>query len=221
MSRGRREQTVIVGGLATIGFLLTASSVLSGQSWSGVWLNAGTGLVGSVVTYLLFDRLLGLRERSQERRESLIRDLNSTESAIRRRALEEMAARNWLTGADLRMCNLSGLSLRDLDLSGANLSGSNMFGADLTGAVLRRAIARGADFRGAQMVGANLEEVNFEDCDLRGAFVRDANARGAVFANAKLDGVDVSGLRGALLGDVSPERLMLDGSSSEPRPNRE
>lgn len=119
-----------------------------------------------------------------------------------RAALERaLAARDYLSGADLRGLGAGGADLRGVSfagarLAGANLSGLNLAGADFTGADLRRARLDWTDLTGARLVGARgefavfgcaiLDGADFERADLKRVNLVGARARGARFAGADL-----------------------------------
>ena len=91
----------------------------------------------------------------------------------------------WLRGdqdgvrADLSEANLSGANLRVVDLSDANLRGADLSEADLSGANLSGVNLRGADLNGADLREADLSGADLNGTNLRGADLSGADLRGA------------------------------------------
>ena len=81
---------------------------------------------------------------------------------------------NWLTfgfldinpGADLRGCDLRGLSIIAFNFEGANFAGADLRGVQLAGMDLESADFSGANLEGAYLVGSDLRGVNFTDANL-------------------------------------------------------
>lgn len=104
--------------------------------------------------------------------------------------IQDILAREDLTGADLTHANLTDANLTCANLARANLTGANLTyanltdadltGADLTGANLTRANLTGADLTGADLIDANLTRANLTDANLTGADLTRANLTGAV-----------------------------------------
>ena len=86
------------------------------------------------------------------------------------------------SGANLRGCDLSGLSLAQRDLSSSTLRGACLQGADL----------RAATLDGADLGGACLHDANLVAASLRGATLKDAMLCGANLIQADLSGARVS-----------------------------
>ena len=86
------------------------------------------------------------------------------------------AGRRELAGADLRHCNLSGLTLTNATLTNA----------DLSGATLRETIITGGDFLGAKFTKANFTDAVLEDVDFSSADETTTVLAGANFTQADL-----------------------------------
>jgi Pentapeptide repeats (8 copies) len=161
-----RERTrIILAGLTVIALAMAfASAYREGQfDWRGLGSNLSTGLFGSVITFILIDRLIGGKQEqekqereTQELKERLIRQLRSRNNAEAISAAEELAERGWLQDgtlrdADLRNANLQGVKFQKADLRGASLAYANLEGADLLGAKLS-----GTDFWWANLTNAGV-----------------------------------------------------------------
>ena len=170
---------LIIATLITLSLSLLAAPCLNLREWlSGALQNLATGLLGALVTFLLLDRLLGERERYEEKRqldriteEQLIRTLASGGEGAVMAATSELRARGLiesgrldgldLTSAHLSSTNLAGASLRRVKLSRADLRATTLDGARLEDADLS-----GANLEGARLVGAHLEHANLWNANL-------------------------------------------------------
>lgn len=180
-----RQTTTLVVGLL-LGFFfgaVTVSLAAYGQgSPANLWQwvdgfaqNFGTEMFGAFLTFLLFDRLVGERQRKREVEERYKQDqlnvlarLKQADSPEERLAiLDEMNARKLLKGANLRRADLSkanliGADLTRADLFHADLNGADLIAANLIAAYLRRADLRRADLGRANLEGTFLHKANLE-----------------------------------------------------------
>jgi hypothetical protein len=147
--------TSVATGLALLGMHIT-------EDWGGLWLNLGTELGGAALIYLLFERLIGQRERQETRKADLIVQLCSNVEDRATAALEQLRRQGWLYDGSLQEANLSNADLRSQDLTGADLRNSKLRGACLQEAILLNAKLQGADLTGADLVGAVLGATNSE-----------------------------------------------------------
>ena len=108
-----RINNIVPGFVALLGIgAVVWSYLVRDCAWpSGFLLNLGTGLIGSVVVYLLFDMLIGAREKARERVDSLRRDVYGTNKALRDLAIAEMRDGAMLKGMDLKAAHLEGAFL--------------------------------------------------------------------------------------------------------------
>ena len=83
-----------------------------------------------------------------------------------------------LSGADLRMSNLSHADLRNTNLSGANLSGADLSGADLRNTNLSSTNLSHADFSSADLRNTNLSSTNLSHADFSSADLRSTSLHG-------------------------------------------
>jgi uncharacterized protein YjbI with pentapeptide repeats len=93
-----------------------------------------------------------------------------------------------LSGANIKIRDLSGVDfsgadMRGVMLAGADLSGANLSGADLTRADLMETDLRGADLSNTVLEGANLMGADLSDAELTGAVLD-----GAILYRADLEG---------------------------------
>ncbi len=108
---------------------------------------------------------------------------------------------NFVNGANLQYCNLrldnlSGLSLIGVNLSFSKLVDTNLNGANLNDANLTSANATNANAQGVDLVDANLTnsfliKVNMTDTDLSGATLSGANMPDINFTGANLGGANM------------------------------
>lgn len=93
------------------------------------------------------------------------------------------------------------------DLTGAKLSGADLHGADLSrtdfrGADLSRTYLRGADLSHADLRGADLRDADLRGTDLSHADLSHADLRDACLIASDLTAVDLTDVRGAILGST-------------------
>lgn len=161
--------------------------------------NIGVGLIDTAITILVIDTLYRKREEHSHR-ETLFRQLRSTDNLSALQALEDLFARGWLKrryliqhtyyGANLSNAQLlSGLDMSNARMSGANLTNVNLLNTKLNNAILNDTIFVEGDLISTQMKGANLVKANFENAILQSVDFRGAVMNGANFHNAKLDGL--------------------------------
>jgi hypothetical protein len=81
--------------------------------WRSNWLaNLSSEILGAVITFLLFDRIIARRSE----KERLIREMGSTDNATALKAVRELNVHGWLVDGSLR-----GVSLWKADLQSAVL----------------------------------------------------------------------------------------------------
>jgi hypothetical protein len=113
-----------------------------------------------------------------------------------------------LTGVDIAGVNLAGANLEKaflvgVDLSGANLSRARLAGASLVGARLEGADLSLAHLEGANLCGAVLEGATLAGVHLEDALLAEARLERVDLRWAHLEGVDLSGVVGLDLEQVS------------------
>lgn len=99
--------------------------------WRGLLSNLSVGLVGSVITYFLIDKLISKNEDDEVLKIRLIRELENPDSGIVTRAAQELRTYGWLTdgslfGWFLQRANFEGVKLKDADLRGLGLYRCNL-----------------------------------------------------------------------------------------------
>lgn len=196
--------------------LLSVTCALSGFSllmneggftknwWSGWALNFSTEILGAIVIYLLFERLIGgveQREQAQkavlELRDTLKFKLGSSFSEGSKSAADDLRRYGWLTDG-----SLNGVNLHEADLKEANLYNANMNGAVMTmvqaskanffNISLENANLTWAALYGANLSHANLKNALFRQAQLGQANLQNADLSGAVFVEADLHQADLS-----------------------------
>jgi uncharacterized protein YjbI with pentapeptide repeats len=120
----------------------------------------------------------------------------------RDRALEAIAEKTSLAGADLAGADLSDLDLRENSLEGATLTGAKLLRCKLARSRLAKANLRGADLSGADLAGADLAGADLSNAELAGAkldgatlenaFLTGARGEGATFIDAKAAGLSLA-----------------------------
>lgn len=178
--------------------------------WEGLALSIGAEMAGAVVTYALFELVIGLRERHEaerravaENKEDLVAQLGSQVHDVAVAAAEELRRHGWLEDGSLRganlfranlgKANLARADLRDANLCDANLRGADLCAADLSGAALynadlSRAIAQDAILCNAKLSGANMGRTQLTRADMSGALLLDVNLERAYLAGARVTG---------------------------------
>ncbi len=138
----------------------------------------------------------------------------------RAQALEFIASRESLAGADLAGYDLSAVELSHRDLAGANLvgallEGANLSGANLSGARLTRAYAPSVNLRGANLAGANLAEAVLTASDLSSAVLDYATLAEAHAVGARFEGAALAhaNLTDAVFDDAVFDRAVASGAA--------
>jgi hypothetical protein len=197
--------------LITWTVVLSVLSVLTNEGqftlqWLSDWSqNFSTEMLGAIMTFLLFEKIISEREKKKEHEQqkktkikNLISELRSDDKATAKSAHQKIADNGWwldgsliaadLSGADLHGCslhraNLLGANLQGANLSGATLGSSDLVGADLSDAKLVDAILNDCDMGKANLDGADLQRASMETCKLYNANLSDANLAGAKLGN--------------------------------------
>lgn len=151
--------------------------------WPGLAVNFGTGMGGSLVTFILIDLLIGSREKreaDERERARLIGRMHSRDNGLTLVAVEEMRAHGWLTDGTLHGANLVHANLQAGYLRYAILPKVNLHRASLQRTRLGRADLRGANFSEANLEGADLDEARLDGASVSLAQLAQANRlRGA------------------------------------------
>ena len=154
------------------------SGTFSWEWWSSFFQNAGTEFIGGLVTFVLFEQIVGGERRRQDDKKALndkinglLRKLRSSVTDVHKAAYEEIRALGWFHDGTLAGKGLISANLQGADLTWANLQGANLISANL----------QGANLGGANLQGTQLNNANLEGADLLGA-----NLKGAVVTNFSL-----------------------------------
>jgi hypothetical protein len=206
-----------VGVFLFVGIGVSLATVIWCSQTLDAWLlSLGTEIIGAALAYVVFNMVIGRREKLLERRvakeqekQDLITRMGSEirETAIT--AVEQLRQRGCLTdgslqGKNLSRAALSGAVLSDADLRGAILVLAHLDDAHLCRANLSRSIMMSVDLDGANLSRANLEGANLGNASLRGANLSIANLVGADLTGADLTGASLgkTDLSGAIVTDV-------------------
>jgi hypothetical protein len=137
---------------------------------SGLTSNLATEMVGAVITFVMFELIIGGRQEQEktqkqtaEEKARLIRDLGSSVNDVAQKASEELRARGWLLDGSLQGANLSKANLQGANLEEAELKEANLFLANLQGAFLGVADLQAANLSGANLQGASLDWTQFSE----------------------------------------------------------
>jgi hypothetical protein len=157
------------------------STHIDGDWFSGLLSNLGTEMVGAVLTYGLFEIIIGERKKNQEkseaiqqRKQELITQMRSQSRETALEAVELLRLYGWLKDGTLQEAELQKAKLQDVNLLEARMPEARLLGADLEGALLRE-----ANLQKANLTGANLQKARSVRINLQGAFLFDANLTGA------------------------------------------
>ncbi len=166
--------------------LLVIASILGYFNFSdiGTFLeNFTTELFGITLTVLVIDYFNERRDDLQKKQQ-LMREMNSRDNGLVMRALEELRANRWLydgsmNGIELHKVNLKKINLWHARLEQASityckLNKVELYRSNLDGACLNVSNLTNADLTNTSLVGALLQRVN-----LSGANLTDANLRNA------------------------------------------
>lgn len=170
LSDAMRLRLLIIPILLLGTLVPTAWGMSQNADWPGLALNFGTGMGGSLVTFILLDLLIGSREKQEAdamEKARLIRQMRSRDSGLALIAVEELRAHGWLLDGSVR--------------------GANLVSANLQAGYLRR-----ASLRDVNLHKANLQKTRLGNTDLRGARLEDANIAEADLDEAKLYGAQVT-----------------------------
>lgn len=96
---------------------------------------------------------------------------------------------------DLTSANLSGAFIRMAQMSGSNLTGASLEGSDLSHTDLSGVRLDGSNLHRANLTGANLSGSTLKGCDLRGVNLSGADLSGCNLTGAKLRDVQFTGLK--------------------------
>lgn len=218
---------LIVAAFASL--LVSGLMNLLGFGWlDGALQNFGTEMIGAFVTFILFEKIIGARDRraveqQQLKREvrDLIRRTRSSANDIAKDAVDELRERELLIG---KRGVLAGQRLREANLVEArlveaNLRKVNLYKADLHRADLTRADLQGADLTGATMYNTRLNKANLQDAQLSDANLHSASLGSTDLRNANLQGADLhmaeiwgAKLEGATLRGANLNSANLNGA---------
>jgi uncharacterized protein YjbI with pentapeptide repeats len=165
-------------------FLLVAAAVVSlstsyiahSQSnsvdyWSwldGAAQNFSTEMMGAIVTFGLFELILGSQkakrqkaEQIEELQKQLVREVGSQSNETAKATVDRLRAEGWLTTED------SIALLKKSNLKNAKLQGAYLVNANLEQVILRDANLQEADLRYVNLVGADLWKANLQQTKLK------------------------------------------------------
>lgn len=169
LSEAMRLRLLIIPILLVGSVAPTAWALLQEPDWPGLALNFGTGMGGSLVTFILIDLLIGSREKreaDERERARLIGRMHSRDNGLTLVAIEEMRAHGWLIDGTLRGANLVHANLQAGYLRYAVLPEVNLHRANLQKTRLGK-----TDLSGANLTDANLEGADLDEAGLQGARV--------------------------------------------------
>jgi hypothetical protein len=131
---------VIVAISSSIGSIIVNADHADAAWWSGWLQNFSTEIMGAIVTFALFELVIG----TVKEKKNLIIQMRNADNTTALNATAEMRVKGFvadgsLRGADLRNAQLQGAYLWQADLRGAHLFKANLSGAILFNANLKHA----------------------------------------------------------------------------------
>jgi len=238
-----------IGTRTVLIFLLFAGLIPSGMSlliniftmsnqsiWLEGWLqNFSTEMFGGLLTFILFDLIIGQREKRREQqtriRQQQASDLSrlkaSRSNDERQAILDEMSASDTLQYADLSGMVFNNLRFDNMNLAHANLSriqakqcsfiNTNLSDANLEQSIFIQVNMTRSDCQGVNLERATLTNANLTGCDLMYSNLWGINAQGVILRNARLRhsrmwGADIRGcdLTGADYDDETLSGVIRD-----------
>jgi uncharacterized protein YjbI with pentapeptide repeats len=192
---------IIIAALGTLSFLFALPTI---QDFRGLMGNISSELGGAVVTYLLIDRMIAIKERQEEKDDEdavlrahlLTRLFDSNEAAVRS-VLTEMREHGWiedgsftevsLMNINLSACDLYKFNGRCADMELARLADADMYLANLEEANLKEAMMEHCRLQRANLTGASLWAANLQSANLCRASLHEADLRFAKLNSADLE----------------------------------
>ena len=223
LARIRENQLyVFVFGILTgiFGLSLWQSFVLnSGYSadWmSGFWQNFSTEIMGAIITFALFEIVIGGQRERQAKAEAeqkekqaraevegkerqvktrelkdLIVRMRSNDNLTAITATEQLRARGWLTDGSLHKAELMEANLQKARLVGANLEQTILVAANLQEARLTTAFLQKSDLSIADLKYASLRFARLENANLSEANLKEVDCEHAHMQQADLRGANL------------------------------
>lgn len=216
-----KEVFYIIIILAVSSGVISAILGMDGAWWKSLLQNFCTEMIGALVTYWLFTKILGRQEKADEKAEAeqvekrrLIVELGSNDNAIATNAFRQIASRDWHKDGTLKGVNLTGADLHNTHMMEANLEGAILINTNLQGANLEKANLQNTNFLNAKIEEANLSEANLQNSHLFAATLRGANLYNANLKEGHLYGANLEGasLAKANLEDADLRESILIGT---------
>ncbi|MBA4384192.1 MAG: hypothetical protein C0410_05605 [Anaerolinea sp.] len=192
---------IIILIILSAAIVSTLAGVLRNGDWPSLLINLGTGLGGSLLTYLLLESLIGRMLVRDESKARLVRELGSRDNADALKAAREIVDNGWhkdgaLRNMILEHANLDYVELHQADLTKSMISGSSFRHAIFNYATFIGAVLHNTDFTCADFFSADLREVDFigERWYRRGFFREHGvtNLAGARFNRVDLSNCQIS-----------------------------
>ncbi len=156
------------------------------DSWN-FYYHLSIELIGGVVTIILFDVIIGNRQKRIESRNLLLRDLYSEEEEIRVMALDELLKERLLNGVILKRVDFTTLSLIDRSFEGISFFRCQFFGTQLNHATFKKCKFTKSNFAGANLNESTFSKCMLDDCDYQNSFFEKSNIIDSTFAKCKFD----------------------------------
>lgn len=155
--------------LLIVSVLLIGYSLCKGQEWPGLWLNLATELLGAVVTFLIFDYYIGNREKIQEAKTSLIRDLHSEDRELRMYAFTRLVEDDLLSDIKVNGVNLDGLVLEKQKMDNVDFSLSSLIGANIDNCEFYNCRFNKSKLKGSVLTNTTFKKCSFDRADFSGS----------------------------------------------------
>jgi hypothetical protein len=176
---------IITAGMGLVGGLLLGLILFSTPSdRTSYYVNVYTGVLSTLVTIGVIDRLNNRRTR-QQLKAQLIREMSSSDNGIARRAVRELRENGAVQDGSLKSAFLAFANLNQANLMWANLASAQLDGAQLQQAWLDNAHLYKASLQQANLDGAVLDCTNLPFANLKGTILHRAHLNNAelVFAD--------------------------------------
>ncbi|MDX2137149.1 MAG: pentapeptide repeat-containing protein [Chloroflexota bacterium] len=176
--------------------------------WSGALLNLGSGFVGAIVTFILFDQIIRVREEVR----TLIVKMRGKDIDEARFAIEYAREKDWFKLGYFREERFDNAILSEIDLEESNFVGASFIAVKMNYSnfgysQLMNTVWQYSELKYSTFSNTNLVNANFRGSDLSFADLTFADLR-----NADLSFVNLSGanLLGANLNNATLREAQFD-----------
>ena len=209
---------VIISTLLIVSSWIVWNAVRSGgEKLETFFFHIAIEMVGSVITVVLFDVIIGSRLRRNESRSLFLRDLYSDEQEIRVYALDQLLKDNLLKRFSLNKVDFSAFALEKRSFDGIRFFKCKFFGTQLEGVVFRSCHFEKCDFSGANLNKSSWTECMAEGCLFSGAFFEETVIRDTKFnkSNFTMSRFIKTILKNTAFIDCSATKIVISGIDAD------